>query len=266
MASQFDVLAPMKLWAREVKGVAIGGATEPLYVECEDARGKRVNVVLKLRDPGKPWEKPWNLCLVRDLVGAIIARRLGLNVPDYALVELDEDFIRSTSKHPAGGRISRNTGWNFGLLRIDAHLEAVEGSPGDWSPVLSFDALAFNGDRQLGNPNVLWDGLRLYVIDHGLLAPTWTFRVDQVTSSTLFGPSRIRQHAGFQMLQSKHEPYPTHAAAWSSRITAEFLTWLRGQVPRTWAGSQDVDELFDFLGARATIARMQAEELCSVVA
>ena len=233
----------------------------PLFVECVDEAGARRNVVLKLRDPRVANVRPWDLCIVRDLVGTILARRLGLLVPDYAIVDVGEPFVRASRRHPDGLRIAANIGANFGSVRIDSVLEAVEGDDSEWAPVLMFDALAFNTDRMAGNPNALWTGKDLYLIDHGMLAPTWTFVIDGTTDTSLFGLTNTRLHAGFSRLQGKGASYARIAQAWPNRVSFEFLRWLRLQVPAWWAPSAAVDELFRFLGARSAISRAQEIEI-----
>jgi len=113
---------------------------------------------MKLHNPQVKDLKPWGQCLVRDLVRSILARRLGLNVPEYAIVMFEEAFIRGTTRHPLSGRIQTNSGPNFGSIQVDSILEDVLGSPEEWAATLAFDALGFNADRKASNPNVLWNG------------------------------------------------------------------------------------------------------------
>jgi len=261
----FSSLAPQRFIARELQGVAGRGQSAPLFVRCRSASGAQISVVLKLRDPRVPDHRPWNLCLVRDLVGAVIARRLGLNVPTYAIVEVDQSFIRATARHSSGPRIAANPGPNFGTVRLDAVSESIDGGVHDWAPVLAFDALGFNADRKGANPNTLWSGKALFVIDHGMLAPTWTFHIDGTTAASLYGPTNIHLHASFPVLKGKGAAYLEIASAWAERITLEFISWLRAQVPASWASAGEVDELFQFLGARAGIIVQQEAELRGVV-
>jgi hypothetical protein len=168
----FADLEPLTLFAREIRGAPVSGLSEPLFVECADADGDRHNVVLKLLNPMTPDRRPWNLCLVRDLVGSILARRLGLLVPNYALVQVGDAFAASAARHDAGRRISANIGMNFGSVRVDSVLEEGCNEAEFWEGPMSFDALSFNADRLPSNPNVLWTGKALYLIDHGMVAPT----------------------------------------------------------------------------------------------
>lgn len=265
MTDDFTPLSPQRWTARELRGVAGRGLSSPLFVDCVNASGQRRRAVLKLRDPQTADRRPWHLCLVRDLVGTVIARHLGLTVPDYAIVEIDQSFALSTARHTLGGRIAANVGANFGTTLIDAVTEAGDGATEDWAPVLGFDSLGFNADRKTGNPNALWTGSRLYLIDHGMLAPTWTFDVDGTTSSTLFGTVNIKLHAAYAVVKGRAPDFLTIANQWSTCITSEFLAWLRIQVPASWASARDVNDLFAFLEARSSIIRQQEQELRGIV-
>ena len=262
-------LAPLRLTAREIRGVAESGRSRPLYVDCVGSDGARVTVVLKLRVPGTPDTANWGLCLTRDLVGSVLARRLGLPVPDYAVVSVDRPFIEVSSRHAEGARLQANGGENFGSVRLDSVLEGFCEERSAWAKVLTFDALSYNLDRKPSNPNVLWDGKVLFLIDQGLIAPTWTFAIDGTTSATLYGHANITLHAAFRLLQKAGDAYADTIEAWGEAwgrlITPEFLSWARKLVPAGWATQGQLDELFAFLAARGSIARLQERELVGVL-
>jgi hypothetical protein len=263
-SNPFEWLRPDRLIAVELRQQVRGGASKPLIVDCQDSEGKSRSVILKLRDPGVPDGKPWGLCLVRDLVGGVLARQLGLATPDYAIVEVTKAFAKAVQGHTDGVRIAANIGANFGSAVLTPVLEPPVGTVDDWAEALGFDALAFNPDRKGGNPNALWDGNHLYLIDHGMMAPTWTFRYDGTHARSLFGPFNIRAHAGYPIMNGRGHAFSV-TSQWDCVVTSDFLTWLRGIVPPTWASPSDLDALFRFLSERRHITTQQCNELKGVV-
>lgn len=262
--AEFDDLKPMRLTAHEFIKVMERGDSRPLAVNCYDDSGEEVSVVLKLRDPQRPDGRPWNVCLVHDLVGTILARRLGLSVPRYALVEIDDRFVMSQAVSPEGARIQANRGLNFGSVVVSPVLEQLGAHPEHWEPVMSFDALTFNCDRKGGNPNVLWTGKALFAIDHGMIAPVWTFMHDGTDGTSLYPDDQVRSHAGFKTLCNRARSYVL-TEQWSTLVTQSFLGWLRRQVPSTWAPAPAIDALFDFISARQAIALRQQSLLKGVI-
>jgi hypothetical protein len=244
----------------------MGGRTKPLQIGCEAQDGTWAEYVVKLRDPGPADGTPYGLCLVRELVGAALARFLGLNVPPYALVNVDDAFAASVAHLPDGGRIARNRGLCFGSLFVEGTVEdPLAPSPDEWAPVIGFDAMGFNADRKASNPNVLWTGERLFAIDHGFLAPLWTFGVDGTSASSLYGLANIRLHAAAQRLAKSGESYNEVPDRWR-QLSIDLRNWLLTEVPADWATGADVVALLDFLWDRVNIAIPQARELTTYLA
>jgi hypothetical protein len=237
-----------------------------LLIGCEGSDGSWAEYVVKLRDPGPPDGTPYGLCLARELVSAVLARSFGLHVPSYALVDVDDAFVSSTAHLPEGVRVARNRGLNFGSLLIEGALEdPFAPGPEHWASVLGFDAMAFNADRKVSNPNVLWTGEKLYVIDHGLVAPLWTFGVDGTGPGSLYGPVNIRLHASSQRLAKSGQSYNQVPDRWR-QLPSDLRSWLLQSVPPNWAQGPDVAALLDFLWQRATIAVPQVRELTTYLA
>jgi len=148
-----------------IEGKAEQGQTEPLV--CVGADG--VRYVVKGQHAGR-------LSLIREWIGATLGRELGLPIPQFELLELDQTLLEydSTSYAALIGRIPA-----FGSRRVEAacelsfsQLETIH--PDLRAQVLLFDWWIANGDRTLspagGNPNLLWDmeSKALVVIDHNL--------------------------------------------------------------------------------------------------
>lgn len=265
MDDSWKHLAPIRSVARELRGANTDGRSRPLKVQCiahEGAAGS-LNVMLKLRDPMVNDGTPWRLCAARELVGAIVARALGLSVPNYALVLVTDEFIRATATDVIEGpRIAANPGWNFGSVIVDNVSVTIAPDRQAWEGAMTFDALALNGDRRDSHPNVLWDGTRLHLIDHGLMAPLWVPGVD---GSVLFDAPKITQHAGYQVLRKAKSLFDSITINWCGLVKPKLFEWAVRQVPEGWWSSAERTELLEFLIQRERIADNQRWELMRVV-
>ena len=172
-----DIIEPARLVAFEYRGQMKGGRTRPLLVACSDESGSQTQVVLKVRS-GSIEEGSFGPCsLACELICSVLARAAGLTVPDYAIVEIEEDFVQSVTDRRDRERLLKNLGENFGSVyqedcarfhpsrRLD-----YEGQCGLES-ILASDDYVLNNDRQASNPNLLLRGDNLYLIDHSLCFP-----------------------------------------------------------------------------------------------
>ncbi len=109
--------------------------------------------------------------LVAEIVVAALARRIGLRVPELAVIDVDPELGRREPDEEVQDLLLASTGANLAV-------DFLPGSQGyDWrtfrlardeaSRVLWLDGLAGNVDRSARNPNLLvWHG-DLWLIDHG---------------------------------------------------------------------------------------------------
>lgn len=264
MTPKFDHLKPKRFIARELIHQMGRGRSEPFLIDCVDENGEWAHVVVKLRNPSASREHPWDLCLARDLAGSILARALGLHVPDYGIAIIDSDFLRINAKHPAADRLRQSAGVNFGSAFISsAHEDNLKMHAG-WPNIVAMDALAYNADRKASNPNVLWDGRNLFAIDFGMMAPTWTFHIDKTNGFSLYGDSNIRLHVAYNILNGRKSQFGL-TEHWGVVVSSELLEWLRTVIPEDWACESQIDDLIRFLSARYMIAEKQLNELQGVI-
>lgn len=243
------------------------GSSRPLLVRCErqPPGAGEVDVVLKLRDPQVSTALPWHLCLARELVASILARRAGLSVPDYAIVTITAPFVDAVQRSSEGSRLAANLGPNFGSVIVTPVLEQGARDAAMWAGPLTFDALLLNGDRKAGNRNALFDGTQLYLIDHSLAAPTWQLDERGEPDTTLFGTRQITAHAGFEFLRGRSADYPGWSQVCVEPLDETFLCWLAGQIPEEWLPDAEVNRLVTFLRTRRGVSDEQADELRTVV-
>ncbi|HEX5831052.1 MAG TPA: HipA family kinase [Gemmatimonadaceae bacterium] len=111
--------------------------------------------------------------LVAELVVGLLAQRLGLPVPELALVDVSPRFGQSEPDPEIQELLRRSHGVNVGLRYLDGafnfdQLAAGELVTPDFAARLVwFDALVTNPDRTHRNPNLLVWQRRPWMIDHG---------------------------------------------------------------------------------------------------
>jgi hypothetical protein len=138
------------------------GGSLPAIVEADDG----FLYVLKFRGAGQGTK-----ALIADLIGAEIARKLGLLVPELVFAELAEGFGRTEPDEEIQDLLKFSTGLNLGLhylsgsITFDAVVNTVDAEIA--SKIVWLDAFLMNIDRTARNTNMLFWNKKLWVIDHG---------------------------------------------------------------------------------------------------
>lgn len=142
--------------------------------------------------------------LLAELIVGGIAERLGLPLPDLALVDLPPEFGRAEPDPEIQDILRGSHGLNVGLAFVpgafayepSAHADLID--PALAADVVWLDALTTNIDRTARNPNLLVaradDGPALWLIDHGAALyfhHDWS-RVDAERARAPFPP--IKDH------------------------------------------------------------------------
>ncbi len=138
------------------------GGSLPAIAEADDG----FLYVLKFRGAGQGKK-----ALVADLIGAEIARAIGLKVPEVVFAELDEAFGRMEPDEEIQDLLKASQGLNLGLhylsgaITYDPAVNKIE--PLLASKIVWLDALLTNVDRTARNTNMLTWRNELWLIDHG---------------------------------------------------------------------------------------------------
>jgi hypothetical protein len=139
------------------------GGSMPALVEGDDGK----LYVTKLRGAGQGTR-----ALVAEIVVGEFARALDLPVPELVLMELAAPLGRAEPDPEVRDLLLGSVGSNAAL----AHLPSALGFDGATRPeiqgalaslVVALDAFTMNVDRTPRNPNLLWSGGKLWLIDHG---------------------------------------------------------------------------------------------------
>lgn len=146
----------------------------PALVDGDDGAGW----VVKLRGAAQGPR-----ALVAEVICGELARAVGLPMPPLAIVTLDAALGRTEADAEVRDLLLASAGDNLGMAFLPGAIafDAAARSalpPGLAGRVVAFDILISNVDRTARNPNLLWSGGALWMIDHGAAlywhhAPSW---------------------------------------------------------------------------------------------
>jgi hypothetical protein len=149
------------------------GRTSPAIFMCEDIEGKNAGefvVKFKATETGVTG-------LSCELIASLLADRLGLLTPIPAIIEIDPAMgdLLSARDSDVAGIIRKSPGLNFGSQVLTGGYGVIpidKSVPASLRPlaaeIFAFDALIQNPDRNAHNPNLLWKGDEIFLIDHEL--------------------------------------------------------------------------------------------------
>ena len=254
-----DLVPPLRLVAVEDRKPMGGGRTKPRLVVASDGRDQ-LQVVLKLRHPSTAVRDGHfaGTSLACELICTVLARTIGLKVPDYAIVEVTREFASSIHENSTRDLFLKNIGENFGSV---FHPSSALWPPTSREPsqavidqledILTFDAIVINGDRQSSNPNLLYRDDQLLLIDHSLALPVHLWNQQTLTCLPLFPKKSILKHCASSHLRGRGCSYSRVCDNWQERINTQKLDGLRAMLPSSWEHNPgDIDQIFRFLDSR----------------
>jgi hypothetical protein len=139
------------------------GGSLPAIVDTEDGQ-----YVVKFRGAGQGPK-----ALIAELIAAGLGEALGLPVPDAAVIDLEEGFGLNEPDPEVQDLLKASVGENFGLRYLPGAFGYEPAADRDSintvaaAGIVWFDALISNVDRTANNPNLLFWGNRVWLIDHG---------------------------------------------------------------------------------------------------
>ncbi len=180
------------------------GRNKPCVFLCEDDSGKAAEeYVVKLR-ANLSLGATGHLC---ELVGTLLASRLGLPVAPPAIVNVSASLADAVVQPDIKQAIQASAGLNFGCLNMVGGFHAYP--PRFLVPeilrqqafeVFAFDALIQNPDRIRDRPNLLYDGNEFCLIDHEL-AFSFLFSIQRGSPFQLSKLEFLRDHIFYQQLR-----------------------------------------------------------------
>lgn len=151
--------------------------------------------------------------IICEFVGSILGRALGVNVPNVAIVYIDDKMQSNIHDHIALEMFLKKSGPHFGSQNVgqgymvmNSGYNLVNESLAQALNIFAFDMLVQNADRTrdgtVGNPNVLFKGNELIAIDHemsfsfvnliGNIPEPWSFRNTNLPTRHIFYPQLLR--------------------------------------------------------------------------
>ena len=139
------------------------GGSLPAIVEGDDGR----LWVAKFRGAGQGTG-----ALVAEVVAGTLGQSAGLPIPELDILVLDPAFGRTEPDYEIRNLLAASAGLNLGVAYLAGAIgfdpAAGRAPAGELaSAVVAFDAFIMNVDRTPRNPNLLWCGDQLWLIDHG---------------------------------------------------------------------------------------------------
>ncbi|WP_036601825.1 HipA family kinase [Olivibacter sitiensis] len=138
------------------------GGSMPAIVEADDG----FKYALKFRGAGQGPR-----ALIAELIGGLIAKALGLKVPELVFAQLDEAFGRTEPDEEIQDLLRASEGLNLalhylsGAITYDPAVDKVDEHTA--SIIVWLDALLMNVDRTARNTNMLIWHKELWLIDYG---------------------------------------------------------------------------------------------------
>ena len=171
--------------------------------------------------------------LIAEIIVGLLARTIGLPVPDLALIEVEPVFGRAEPDPEIQEILRRSHGLNVGLRYLDGAFNFDGFAAGDFitaqfaSDLVWLDALVTNPDRTHRNPNLLICQRSPWLIDHGaaLYAHHMWQTADAERTRTRF--PRIEDH----VLLSHADDIAAADARLAPRLTGTALREILAAVP-----------------------------------
>lgn len=138
------------------------GGSLPAIVQADD----EFLYVLKFRGAGQGKK-----ALIAELIGGLLAKVIGLKVPELVFMNLDDSFSRTEPDEEIQDLLKFSVGLNLGLhflsgaITYDPLVSVAD--PLSASKVVLLDSMITNIDRTAKNTNLLNWNKELWLIDHG---------------------------------------------------------------------------------------------------
>jgi len=138
------------------------GGSLPAIVQADDG----FLYVLKFKGAGQGKK-----ALIAELIGGLLAKEIGLKVPELVFMNLDDSFSKTEPDEEIQDLLKFSVGLNLGLhflsgaITYDPLVSIAESL--DASKVVLLDSIITNIDRTAKNTNLLNWKNELWLIDHG---------------------------------------------------------------------------------------------------
>lgn len=228
----------LEVWeARRLDRVLTSGRTKPVVLECvlADKHQSALRLmVVKAMGPSEVTETG----LMCELFGNLLARELGVQSPECALVNISLQMANALRPrlHPPGFTGGFGVGSEFmraGLTTVTPDMTLMPEEQGQAMRLYAFDLLVQNPDRRRDNPNCAFVGKDIYAFD---------FEMCFSFVHLLFGQRNAWEVSQHEIAANHvfHEALHKHIVNWKpfvqdvSRLTEERLMQMTTRLPLEW--------------------------------
>lgn len=171
--------------------------------------------------------------LVAEIIVAALAESLGLRVPERSLIRFASEVHSEDQNDELADLLQASAGINLGFAYLDdarhflpsTDVERVRQT--DAETILWLDGLVANVDRTARNPNLLWRGDDLWLIDHGA-ALSFQYALPDGDANVARRQYMLREPHLFQSRVAELEAVDSELA---SRLSADVIERAVGEVP-----------------------------------
>ena len=184
--------------------------------------------------------------LVAEAFAAMLATDLDLPVPEAFLVQIEPEFVTAITDDNIRSMAQRSSTWAFGSKKLPPQYATIaEGIPlaRDLvllaAEILAFDQMIANFDRRADNPNCLYNGSQLAIIDHELAFPgegLVSWRPPWQAGGVTFAPGASR-HVFLDAVRRRNPDFSRLQGALEA-ITPGRIEEYRKSLPKEW-GRED---------------------------
>ena len=173
--------------------------------------------------------------LAAEIIVGELARRIGLDTPRQVVLDLSPEIARYEADEEVQDLLTASVGANLGsdFLPGSFGFDAHQGSPPEVvSTIVWLDAFCANVDRSWRNPNLLWWGDALWVIDHGA-----SLYFHHAWSGGLTDPERFAAQpwdSSDHVLLDRADSLEEVDEVLSRVVTPDLLASVVGLVPDVW--------------------------------
>jgi hypothetical protein len=204
------------------------GGSLPAIAEADDG----FLYVVKFRGAGQGTK-----ALIAELIGAEIARALGLKMPELVFANLDTAFGRSEPDEEIQDLLKASVGLNLGVHFLSGAI-TFDRAVNYTDPLLSskivwMDSLLTNVDRTVRNTNMLMWHKELWLIDHGAALyfhHAWSNWEEQALKPFV----QVKDH----VLLTRASELDEVDAAFKNILTPELISGIVDQIPNEWLLSE----------------------------
>jgi hypothetical protein len=187
--------------------------------------------------------------LAAEILIGELARAAGLRVPELALIDVDAALGRSEPHQEIQELLIASAGLNLAMAYLPgavgydvAARRPVGGELA--SRIVALDLFAANIDRTARNPNLLWQGGELWLIDHGA-SLYWHHGWDgsQAAPGLAASAARPFERAGDHVLLDQADRLPAAAAELVAAFDDAAIARVVAAVPESWLVGEGGDRL-----------------------